>query len=201
MMSTTSSVDLYWIPLGAGGHVVRWNGRIYEAITSWIERRPPLALYHTALQVLVPEGAFVIESAPIPNRPGPERGVVATGPVGTAWAGRLRVFRYEIRRWPGGFIPDVEAAVGGPVRVTTDRARAERVLELVPSVPTPIWGRDELRTGEMWNSNSLVAWLLARAGVDVTGFVPPAGGRAPGWDAGLVVAGRHTEPLETRPPV
>ena len=26
------AVDLYWIPLGAGGHSVRFNGRVFEAI-------------------------------------------------------------------------------------------------------------------------------------------------------------------------
>jgi hypothetical protein len=62
-------------------------------------------------------------------------------------------------------------------------------------------GRDELRTGEMWNSNSLISWLLARAGIDTDGLEPPVGGRAPGWNAGVVVAGRqmqHTEHLEER---
>ena len=61
------------------------------------------------------------------------------------------------------------------------------------------WGRDELGTGDMWNSNSLVAWLLARSGHEVSGLEPPGGGRAPGWSAGLVVAGRALEP--ERPPV
>jgi hypothetical protein len=187
----SSAVDLYWIPLGADGHVVRWNGKIYEAIKSFIERRPRLALYHTALEVVVRDSRFVIESAPIPKRPGRERGVVATGPVGMAWAGRFRLFRYEIRRWRGGSIPDAREAVGSPVRVATDRACAERVLELVRSVPTPVWGRDELRTGDMWNSNSLTSWLLARAGVDAEEILPPPGGRAPGWDAGLVIARRQ----------
>ena len=41
--------DLYWIPLGAGGWFVRLNGRIYEAITAFRERRSPLDLFHTAL--------------------------------------------------------------------------------------------------------------------------------------------------------
>jgi hypothetical protein len=59
----------------------------------------------------------------------------------------------------------------------------------VPSVPTP-WGRDELRAGEMWNSNSVVAWLIAQTGLDVDAIQPPVGGRAPGWNAGLVVARR-----------
>jgi hypothetical protein len=79
-----------------------------------------------------------------------------------------------------------------PVTVAHDPARASRVLELVPSVPTPVWGRDELGAGEMWNSNSVTAWLLARAGIDVAGIEPPPGGRAPGWRAGVAVAFRQT---------
>ncbi|MGZ4133286.1 MAG: hypothetical protein ACXVWF_09575 [Actinomycetota bacterium] len=185
------AIDLYWIPLGAGDHVVRLSGRAYEAITALAQRRPRCALYHSALEVEVPEGRFVIESAPIPRRPGPERGVVAEGPVGTRWAGRFRLFRYEIRRWRGGTIPDAAEAEPGPVRVADDLARAQRVLDLVPSVPTPVWGRDELGAGDMWNSNSLVSWLLARAGVDAERLRPPAGGRAPGRDAGLVIARRE----------
>jgi hypothetical protein len=57
-------------------------------------------------------------------------------------------------------------------------------------VPTPVWGRDELDAGEMWNSNSLISWLIARNGLDAEAIKPPVGGRAPGWDAGLVVARR-----------
>ena len=185
------AVLLYWIPLGAGGHVVRLNGKAYEAIKATVERRPRHALYHTALEVAVPEGRFVIESAPIQARLGP-RGVVAEGPVGMQWLGRFRLFRYEIRRWLGGSIPDAHEAVASPVRVTDELTRAQRVLDLVPAVPTPVWGRDELQTGEMWNSNSLISWLLVRAGVDTDRIQPPPGGRAPGWDAGLVVAQRGT---------
>jgi hypothetical protein len=185
------AVDLFWIPLGAGGHVVRLNGKIYEAIKASIEHRPRCALYHTALEVVVPEGHFVIESAPIRDERGTERGVVAEGPVGTKRAGRFRLFRYEIRRWRGGSIPDANEAVSSPVRVANDHARAQQVLDLVPSVPTPVWGRDELHTGDMWNSNSLISWLLARAGVDTDPLRPPSGGRAPGWAAGLVIARRE----------
>ncbi len=47
-----------------------------------------------------------------------------------------------------------------------------------------------LRTGDMWNSNSVTSWVLARAGVDLDGFHPPGGGRAPGWSAGVTDAGR-----------
>ena len=34
-----TSIELYWLPLGAGGWFVRLNGRIYEAIQVRLERR------------------------------------------------------------------------------------------------------------------------------------------------------------------
>jgi len=185
------AVHLYWIPLGAGAHVVRLSGKLYEAIKASIGHRPRCDLYHTALEVHGSDARFVIESAPVVDRRGPERGVVAEGPVGTSWAGRFRLFRYEIRRWREGSIPDASEAVFSPVRVANDLACARRVLDLVPSVPTPVWGRDELRVGDMWNSNSLISWLLARAGVETGRILPPPGGRAPGWDAGVVMARRE----------
>lgn len=187
-----ASVDLYWIPLGAGAHVVRMSGRLYEALKGIVEHRPRLDLYHSALEITLPNDRFIIESAPIPNLRGSERGVVGEGPVGVRSLGRLRVFRYEIRAWRGGSIPDLNYAVSSPVRVATDVERAKRVIELAPCVPTPVWGRDELGTGDMWNSNSMISWLLTRAGIDTHRLRPPTGGRAPGWDAGLIVAGRQT---------
>jgi hypothetical protein len=60
----------------------------------------------------------------------------------------------------------------------------------VARLPTPVWGRDELRAGEMWNSNSVVAWLLVTAGIPTEIVQPPERGRAPGWGSGLVVADR-----------
>jgi hypothetical protein len=69
-----------------------------------------------------------------------------------------------------------------------DTARARAVLDLVPAFPTVTWDRDELGAGEMWNSNSLTAWLLARSGHDTRLIKPPGRGRAPGWSAGLMVA-------------
>ncbi|MEX0985488.1 MAG: hypothetical protein WD096_10635 [Actinomycetota bacterium] len=185
-----SRVDLLWIPLGAGAHSVRFNGKAYEALAALRERRARQDIYHSALQVSVPDGRFVIEVTPIPDMHGEMRGVVGEGPVGTRWAGRLRIFRYEIRRWRDGVIPDAGAAIASPVRVTDERDRAHRILDLVPSVPTPVWGRDELRAGEMWNSNSVISWLLDRAGIETDDIQPPPNGRAPGWSSGLVVARR-----------
>jgi len=185
-----AAVELFWLPLGAGGHFVRLNGRVYEGLAARLQRRPARDLYHSALQVRVPEGTFVIEQAPVHDWSGEQRGVVAEGPVGSRQAGRFRIFRYEIRLWRGGRIPDVAEAVDSPRRLTDDEDCARRVLSLVARVPTPVWGRDELGTGEMWNSNSVIAWVLARSGIDTESIQPPAGGRAPGWRAGLVVARR-----------
>ncbi len=67
--------------------------------------------------------------------------MVAEAPVGLRRLGCFRAFRYEVRRWPGGEIP------------------------ALPSVPCPVWGRDELGHGETWNSNSVVSWALARGGL------------------------------------
>jgi len=189
-------VDLYWLPLGAGGHSVRLNGRVFEAVAARLERRAPCDLYHSALEVHVPEGRFVIEQTPIPDSNGGERGVVAEGAVGSRWAGRFRLFRYELRRWCDGVIPDVSEAVESPRRLTDDPRLSRRVLDLVPCVPTPVWGRDELGAGEMWNSNSFISWLIARSGLDAESIQVPAGGRAPGWRAGLVVARRQARRLE-----
>lgn len=186
----TARVDLYWLPLGAGGHSVKWNGRAYELVKARLERRRPQALYHAALQVISGDDVYVIEQAPVPDLSGASRGVVAEGPVGARWAGRLRLFRYEVRVWRGGAIPDVAEAVDSPRCLSRDPAVARRLLDVVREIPTPVWGRDELRTGEMWNSNSVIAWVLSSGGLEVAAIEPPRGGRAPGWRAGVVVAAR-----------
>jgi hypothetical protein len=51
----------------------------------------------------------------------------------------------------------------------------------------------------MWNSNSVIAWLLARSGIDTESVRPPAGGRAPGWQAGLEVARREQAEMTQAP--
>ena len=183
-----ATADLYWIPLGAGGRSVRFNGRVYEAIDAALHRRPRCDLYHAALVV----DGYAIEITPSPDADEQGRGVVATGAVGSRLLGGLRIFRYEVRCWPEGNIPDLGWAVESR-RLTDDPTVARRLIAAVAAVPTPVWGRDELGAGEMWNSNSMIAWVIVTAGLPAEGLRPPRGGRAPGWRAGLEVA-RRTGP-------
>jgi hypothetical protein len=190
--SDEARVELHWLPLGAGdgARCVAWSGRAFEAISARHQGRPRFDLYHSALIVYSDGAAHTIEMAPEWTGTG-NRGVVGTGPVGLPGLGRSRWFRYEIRRWLDGTIPDLGQERGSPVDVATDPARAGRLLQLAPDFPTATWGRDEQGAGEMWNSNSLISWLLVSSDHDLSAARVPARGRAPGWDAGVVVAMRR----------
>ena len=133
-----------------------------------------------------------------PRRRRPNTRRTGGGSGGQPPAGRWRTFRYEVRCWPDGIIADANEAVASPQLLTNDPAVAGHVLDLVGALPSPVWGRDELRTGEMWNSNSVIAWLLANSGLPIDPIRPPAGGRAPGWQAGLAVA--HRSPMASPHP-
>lgn len=191
-----AALDLYWIPLGAGNRTVQFSGRTFEAIAARYGRRSPCDLYHSALVGTLGADRYFIEMTPVPppSRADSDRGVVGGGAVGTRRAACLRIFRYEIRCWRNGTIPDLPYAVGGPVELTRDESMVRAALEAVPSVPTPTWGRDELRAGDMWNSNSVIAWVLAVTGLHTRAGGPPVSGRAPGWDAGITIAGRRSGP-------
>ncbi len=158
-MAGPPTVILHWLPLGAGGTVVRLSGRLWEVMAAHRDRRRPAPLFHSALEL--------------------------DGPAGAAWAGRFRVFRYELRCWGQGRIPDLEFETGDPVILSDDPAVASHIVDLTSQVPMLVWGRDELRMGEMWNSNSVIAWLLAGAGLELDGVAPPDGGIAPGWQPGI----------------
>jgi len=191
---TTAAVDLLWLPLGAGdtSGLVRWSGRAYEAISAHREHRSCRDLYHSALEVRLDDNWYAVEMTPAWGlTPDVDRVVVVTGSVGLPGLGRSRLFRYEVHSWRGGAIPDAADAVGGPRRLSTKREHARSVLDLLPRFPARTWGRDELATGDMWNSNSLTSWLLLRSGLDARHIGPPQNGRAPGWSAGLAVAARE----------
>jgi hypothetical protein len=78
-----AAVDLYWLPLGAGGRCVRINGRIFESFSARLQRRDPCDLYHSALEV-----QLVADPAPIRSWradgeassrcPGPGSGTILT---------------------------------------------------------------------------------------------------------------------------
>lgn len=174
---------------------MRWNGRVYEAVSALAERRAAHALFHSALVVSLPPAMWVVEMTPAWQRDTTtgDRGVVAEGAVGARWAGRSKLFRYEVRCWRGGSIADISEAVESPIRLTEDEATCHRLLELMPSAPAHVWGRDQLGAGEMWNSNSVTSWALARTGLDPRVIRPPRRGRAPGWGAGIIAAGRQQD--------
>jgi hypothetical protein len=145
-----SAIDLYWLPLGAGGHSVRLNGLAFEAIAARLHHRGRADLYHSALQVYVPEKQYVVDQGPAWSE-GSRCGVVGEGAGSAAGAtGSSRTSQRPSRAHER--------------RLTQEPELGQRLLDLAPQVPTPVWGRDELGTGEMWNSNSTISWLLARAG-------------------------------------
>jgi hypothetical protein len=171
----STAVELSWIPLGAGGHCVRFNGRVFEAVQARRGHRVRRDIYHATLGITTAASHFVIELAPAQAPPAQARG--------------LRWFRYEVRCWEGGTIPDITEAVETRV-VSTNSETAQQILDQIRLVPSLVWGRDEMGAGEMWNSNSVVSWVLVRSGIDAAVMPLPARGCAPGWDAGILVARR-----------
>src|SRR3954452_15899401 len=135
-----ASVDLYWLPLGAGGHVVRWNGRLYEWWSARRERREVADLYHCGLMIRLGGVSYAVEMGPVWNVADSDRGVLVEGPVGSRLLGRFRVFRYELRCRRDGRIPDIAEAVESPMRTTDDVAQAEALLAVLPEVPALTWG-------------------------------------------------------------
>ena len=76
-------VVLYWLPLGAGGRSVRWNGRLFEALVARHQHRAVRDLYHCALEVHIGADRFVIEMTPVWSGEATDRGVMREGPVGS----------------------------------------------------------------------------------------------------------------------
>ncbi|QTI68483.1 hypothetical protein [Gordonia polyisoprenivorans] len=187
------AVTVHWIPLGAGGRVVARSGRLYELLYARRHRCPRRQLVHAALTVDHDGERWVVEQAPAwGNGPG-DRGVVVNGPVGLRSLGRSALFRYEVRCWRSGVIDDLGSALADHVVAVADDVAA-LIVAAVADVPALTWGRRPPGTAEMWNSNSVAAWLLVTAGIlaaddtDVPGL--PAHCRAPGWGSGLDVARR-----------
>ncbi len=184
------AADLYWLPVGAEtSRFQQASLRLWEALEAARARRPRATLFHSGLKLaLGPGEVYTLELTPAflggPVAP------LAAGPVGFRGADRFRLFRYQLRCLPGDRLPDEQWAVESPVRLSDSCEVVHRILALAPSIPRHVWGRRVAGTGEMWTSDSVISWLLFRAGIDLSIVAPPSGGRAPGWYAGLTIAGR-----------
>lgn len=189
-MSDGCCVDLYWMPVGAGtSRFQRASLRAWEAFEAARARRKRVGLFHSALKLTFDETVYTLELTPA--FVGGTEAPLMTGPVGLRGADRFRLFRYQLRRLPVAELPDEQWAVESPARLSDDCELGRRILALAPTVPRHTWGRRVPGTGEMWTSDSVISWLLVQAGLDLSEVAPPAGGRAPGWKAGLALAGQH----------
>jgi len=159
----TDRADFWRLPVGAGGVIVAHASRWWELLSARRDCRAPQQLVHAALEVFTGGERYVIEMTPQWGQPRTASGVVAIGPVGPPPLGRFRMFRYVVRAWPNGVLPEV---------------------------PLHTWGRAVPPSTDMWNSNSLIAWTLCRAGIDACTLTPPVGCRAPGWVAGIAAGTR-----------
>ena len=86
----------------------------------------PCGLYHSALVATLGDDHYFIEMAPVPPPPTrchPTEASSHDGAVGSPLAERLRTFRYEIRCWRNGNIPDLHHAVEQPCLADTRRTR------------------------------------------------------------------------------
>lgn len=175
-------VRVRWAAVGAGGHVARRTSAWWERVDAAREGRAPQRLVHAVLEVEVDGAVRSVDMAPTWGRSAGTRHVVLTGPVGSRLLGWCPLFRYELRVVDATAPPAHVLHESDVIRLPPD------VLDGLADVPALTWGRDEAGAGEMWTSNSVVSWLLERHGV--TSVEPPAGHRAPGWDAGRRVARR-----------
>lgn len=184
-MTETSFVDILWMPVaaGTGSRLRLWSLAAWEALDAFAHRRKRASLYHSALKVRTSDAVdFTVELTPVfgfePTPP------AMTGPVGFRGADRFRLFRYQMRCIRAETLPDEEWVVSQS-RLSTDGSVADRIVVAAADVPPLTWGRRPRGCSEMWTSDSAIAWLLRRVGLDAAAVRIPEGGRAPGWQAGL----------------
>jgi len=139
MIHNAARIELWWLPLGAGGWFVRANGRLYEARPGNPGGGGRSTSTTRRWWCGFPEGRFVVENCwPIPDSDGArDRGVAVEGPVGSELIARFRVFRNEVRRWDGT-IADAGTAVASPPGPEPGPGQGRRLLELVGELPRPV---------------------------------------------------------------
>ncbi|UIN29528.1 hypothetical protein [Microbacterium binotii] len=182
-----STLAVWWIPVGAGGWLVSHASGLWERMTAAREGRAARPLLHAAIEITDRRGRSVIEMAPAWSGPRTAHGVVGTGPVGLRVLGLSVCFRYEIRCWRDGTVPDLAFAPRPPRIHETSEVVTDAIIMDATNAPRHVWGRDVFGIGDMWNSNSLIAWLLTRAGIAEH---PPSDCSAPGWKCGVEAARR-----------
>ena len=188
----TSWIDLYWLPLGAGGRVVPRCGRAFERLSAAREHRAAQPLFHSALEVADEAPGYVDRdgSGLVQRGPGARRGRRGAGRPSTARPaprlpvrGALLAGRPRSPTWPG--------RSESPQRLTDDAAVAARVLAQRSVVPALTWGRDELGLGrhvELQQPRRLAAvHLRSGRGAGVSRRRAVVG--RPAGDAGLALAG------------
>ena len=188
MSDPIATVDLLWIPLGGPVRGAR-PARLFEKVLALAQRRPTYDLCHSALAVTVPTGRSVIEMHPSDRMANGEAWSVRVASQRRGWAISAVPVR-EIRRWR-------EASSRTKARrFHGDRGRrsggAERLLDLVSSVPTPVWVPDELGAGESGTRTQSCRGCSRGPESIPRRSDRPRRSRSR-WDAGLVVAARDPD--------
>lgn len=75
-----------------------------HGIVALFGRRARRDLFHSALEIVVPDGRYIVQMTPIRDDRGAWSGQLRTG--GVRWVGRFRLFRYDIHRWRSGRFAD-----------------------------------------------------------------------------------------------
>jgi hypothetical protein len=162
----------------------------WERLRALKAGRSPRELLHVALEVQLDSSTkFVIEL--VPAGFGPARtstGVVGNGPILSRALGWMRMFQYEIRRWKNGVVEAKDKSTRPPSTYVITRDQALQIIDGASRAPRHPWGQDVLGNGDMWNSNSLVSFVLVSAGMDPAAIEPPASADWPGWDTGVALA-------------
>lgn len=179
-------VDLYWIPI-SGSSGTGMFGALGKLFVSNPENRD---LYHAALRIQLEDcSVYVIELEDYIDDEDERKakGVVVDGEFDFIPLKNT----YSIRRWRDGTIDD-EGSAPPPTRMSTDCVVAQKVYDQAAKVPpNDYWSNDPKWGESRWTSNSVVAWILQSAGLNVWPCPTPPNGLAPGWSAGLIEAGGH----------
>jgi hypothetical protein len=116
---------------------VRLNGIVYEALSLASIGAARVTSTTRRSTSGLRGGRFVIEMTPVRAGGGTKQDIVALGAVGSRRGSRFPIFRYEIRRWRDGYIPDVAEAVEPTARQERPPTSPSGWLTWRPRFPRP----------------------------------------------------------------